>query len=983
MEARLLGPVRSPGRAVYERELRASRGRQRATSSLPLESSLLRGIRTIFPAYNSSSELKPAFHSRNYSLPGPYGKDDKPYETQDQVDNQVDEELAWYGSRVIWSRGASIIRTLSFHQEKQKVTHAMFAWFHVEADSSARAAERQTRPSTQDSHNDQDELRTFGPFHTSQYAKWGQPSRRRIREHSRKHPLHQQNGLKRCLVVFLEEWAHVYYPTGHDIIFNLPFPIDIAWPIPSGGIIFQNAVERSVLCGLPVDRNRSREMTQQPNMEEGFKEAGLLDSLPPDMDVSRSQKKSQCQLYTLMHPSSEPQAVCCSPSIQGGLTDECGDAIRVTQTPNQLEPMGTQMKLIWMSESEDMPIAVFQHEMQKEIVFTRWAIMPLRSRTQVMDPLAEQELSAVEEDTRDVDGDLQQAMIIDSDVIQSGAHSETTSRTNTAEDAFRESEVVSKTGVRRKSAQAVGPRRSISDNKRSAASRRRISFNPESVNPTAGELAGAGLAPSSHQDSFSAGGGLNGEERTSTRIRAEGDMVRSSIPPKRRISQGLLRAEAAGERKKRKSLAGHGIGEVDVGETTMLHGLNQERELELSPDLVFTEIMRWQIPPERYAVRPLVLKQESLADFWRRCPSSCHEDSGLEVEPFASDELCSESLHINIFLKHRRRDSSRLHIFRISRDMQSQKGFDIQSVLSRSAASAVPAICTRPHIHDVVFCDVKGKVYIISNGQIEDIDSRSLKTDKPPPEEIDWSNFRCAGGRNDDEERLPDIVSLEGRAGGRIVVHLSNDSSMWADINFNSKNVMVNQLLRVLSFVLPPKNMAELKFNVLRDARSACPCRGTPLQAAGQVLIILLGFEYEDSHISSRHKPNSRWGLLLHQAQYDYNTDIRMSLPSPPIPRQSCPNRLEDQGKLGAKAILPCLRALHLLGQEYLLRNDRKELLVDLASLIITISLGTKMRFYSDYWMRQVPAAKCLPFRYSKSKCASVSTRRSIRTQSC
>jgi anaphase-promoting complex subunit 1 len=142
----------------------------------------------------------------------------------------AEEELVWYGQTVLCSRGAEVYRKYTFDEEGEDVAYATFAWFPIPA------AGPSTIPlSTPTSTFSSSSSETFGPFQNSQHSIWGAPV------------LSQSSSttqLARCFVVFLQTRAHVYFPSGRDVIVHLPFVVDGVWPLHTGGILVQRALEK-------------------------------------------------------------------------------------------------------------------------------------------------------------------------------------------------------------------------------------------------------------------------------------------------------------------------------------------------------------------------------------------------------------------------------------------------------------------------------------------------------------------------------------------------------------------------------------------------------------------------------------------------------------------------------------------------------------------------------------------------------------------
>ena len=558
MEARLLGPAKSPGRAIYEQELERSSNRQQLNVGSS-EFTLLSSIRSIFPSYNSSTTNTLEFRSRVTPLPLPYNAT---FSAIDSFQNQIDEELAWFGSKLVWSRGSTVYRTFSYHQEKQKVTNALFARFTLEAEPDTQSklgTDQETEkgpgqsssgltdeaaseiPSWQQTEGPQ----TYGPFHTSQHAKWGRPDRRAGRDKSMKRPQAQQ----RCLVVLLEDWIHVYYPSGHDLVVALPFPVDEVWAMPSGGIVLQRKLNAKELQRSKSAKNRelgpvniARGMDLDATMEL------VLEELEMDRleDVLGNKGSEEGRLYTLMHPSSELQMVCKIDGVdQKQRTDSC-TGIPITH-PGRIEALDPEKELLWLTDDADMPLAVFCDHKTEEIVFSRWTRHRNEQGPGVSDGPGTKE--ALESATTNEQVDVSVKRIDPQQRPGLG-------RMESASGSVAEKR------------SSVGGTRSLS-----RAHNRRVSFKPETINPP---------METGNPDPLAT---LEGDTANSARIKADGDLIRG-LPHQRRVSQGMKEAN------KKTKLA---LEDLDVGETTMLFGIDQPKDRS-QPDMLMTEVQRWSIP---------------------------------------------------------------------------------------------------------------------------------------------------------------------------------------------------------------------------------------------------------------------------------------------------------------------------------------------------------------------------------------------------
>lgn len=166
------------------------------------------------------------------------------------INNEAEEELVWSGQTVTWSRGCQIYRQYSYAHDKEDVAYAVFTHFKRGTD---QAAGRFTKGKAKE--EDSAVAQTFGPFHTAHTSRWG-PSI----------PSTSAKGLQleRVLMIFLQTKAYIYFPSGEEVIIHLPFLVDKAWPLSTGGVIVQRQLQKreirrkkrqsgSVLRGMDLD----------------------------------------------------------------------------------------------------------------------------------------------------------------------------------------------------------------------------------------------------------------------------------------------------------------------------------------------------------------------------------------------------------------------------------------------------------------------------------------------------------------------------------------------------------------------------------------------------------------------------------------------------------------------------------------------------------------------------------------------------------
>ena len=558
MQARLLGSATTPGRALYELELKRSNRQQlKPVGDGRSETALLSSIRSIFPSYDSSPNCPLKFHSRVYGLPPPHNVHGTDHNTPD---SQVDEELAWFGSKLVWSRGSTVYRTFSYHQEKQKVTHALFANFSLEVADVADAREveqmelDENRPATPG-------LQTFGPFHTSQHAKWGQEEK--PRSSGRRCPAVQIQ--KRCLVVLLEDWMHIYYPSGHDMVVAVPFPVDRIWTIPSGGLMLQRSMSAREQERLGTTKSRPHGPV---NLEKGSTLDATMERVLEELETGRMEDilgesgSNDGRVYSLLHPSSEMRPVSRGLSLHAARSGPRPDYL-----PNDpqlhAEPLNCNIEMLWMSDLQGLPIALSYDHVNDEIVFWTWSCLPpdsdLWSNNQSDKHDGGERIAAEEQSSKAPIAAAKRPNItrLDSNV---SAAKDTRSSIG---------------GLR-------GPSR---------APNRRVSFKPDAHTPAKENTLREGLV------------GLEHDAGVSARIKAEGDLVRG-VPHVRRVSHGLHEAD----RKARLLMEDN-----DIGENTMMFGIDRVSH-PIQADVKMQEIYRSQVTGPMYVSSICELHLVSLSD---------------------------------------------------------------------------------------------------------------------------------------------------------------------------------------------------------------------------------------------------------------------------------------------------------------------------------------------------------------------------------
>lgn len=222
------------------------------------------------------------------------------------------EELAWSGSTLVWSRGCQVYRQMSFDHYGEEVAFALFAPFRLGEEVTTPTAGKKGKEKETSSRSD-----TFGPFHTSHQAQWGQPKIATAALISR---------LERTLVVFLQTKAYIFFPSGREAVVHMPFAVDKAWPLGSGGVIVQRRFT-SRSSHPNSGRGGARSFLGEMNMERANK--SILDTL---VDMDEDDGERVARLWTLERPFEELKVLCDDSPDVSTFPASC-DVLHVAQDP--------------------------------------------------------------------------------------------------------------------------------------------------------------------------------------------------------------------------------------------------------------------------------------------------------------------------------------------------------------------------------------------------------------------------------------------------------------------------------------------------------------------------------------------------------------------------------------------------------------------------------------------------------------------------
>ncbi|WVQ68082.1 uncharacterized protein L199_006288 [Kwoniella botswanensis] len=328
LQATVIGPAEWPGQILYSR-------------------------RDPGPSREAFNNYSSTFQDQRQETDKPLGRTLQAIENpSDGIDEEYkEEELVWYGKTVVWSRGTQIFRKYTYDLEKEDVSTAVFAWFKTgdEAGSS-----KDVSPKGKQAMKSPD---TFGPFHQSQHEHWGTPRLSSPSSSSSNPPK-----LERTLVVFLQTRAHVYYSSGEDVVVHLPFAIDGAWPLSTGGLIVQRALEKRELRKLGKEKRKSgsvlRGMTDHSSMT-------ILDDL---MDMEDDTAPYLPRLYTLENPFDEMKMIV-EGRVEDGFDQASGRLI------SQTHAIDSSLSILYVSP-DPYPFVVTYNCESNEIILYRKTYIP-------------------------------------------------------------------------------------------------------------------------------------------------------------------------------------------------------------------------------------------------------------------------------------------------------------------------------------------------------------------------------------------------------------------------------------------------------------------------------------------------------------------------------------------------------------------------------------------------------------------------------
>jgi hypothetical protein len=319
-----------------------------------------------------------------------------------------------------------------------------------------------------------------------------------------------------------------------------------------------------------------------------------------------------------------------------------------------------------------------------------------------------------------------------------------------------------------------------------------------------------------------------------------------------------------------------------------------------------------------------------------RCPDTAVASSVKTANVFSTSRLGRDRFQVNIHATIQ--GQGVLQAFQLSKDTQDQSRWTVKPVFSIQADAALPVICTRPGILDLV---------ILRRGTLELVTGHGQTVPLRLPA---MSDFTVDNGQAlmtpplRASQKIP--VSLTGirRVSGSRVVAISSDGlSAVLDCDNTPRNATVNQILKAMGCVLPVEPMTIMKMNILTHIQR-CNGKGfDTLQLMGQALLVSLGFKEKATP-----SPLSPW-LRLQNRGREKQAVTNASGHSEEVSADAM------FGTLALNWVPYILQALHMIGQECILRTSRRAQLELLVPIILTLAEHLRLPLWIDYWKRRLP----------------------------
>jgi len=320
-----------------------------------------------------------------------------------------------------------------------------------------------------------------------------------------------------------------------------------------------------------------------------------------------------------------------------------------------------------------------------------------------------------------------------------------------------------------------------------------------------------------------------------------------------------------------------------------------------------------------------------------RCPDTAVASPVKTVSVFSTSRLGGDRFQLNIHSTIQ--DQGVLQAFQLSKDIQHQSGWTVKPMFNIQADAALPVICTRPRVLDLIILR-RGTLEIVTDhGQ-----TVPLRLPAVPDFTVDMGQALMTPPSSAGQGSPVTLTGVRHVSGSRIVAKSSDGMSVMLDCDNTSRNATVDQILKAISCVLPPEPMTILKLNILAHIQR---CNGKAvgaLQPMGEALLVSLGFEKETNM-----SPTSPWLRLRSRVRERQAETNKASGHHKEVPATAM------FGMLALNWAPYILQALHMVGQECILRTSRRDQLEHLVPMILTLAEHLRLPLWIDYWKRRLP----------------------------
>jgi len=272
---------------------------------------------------------------------------------------------------------------------------------------------------------------------------------------------------------------------------------------------------------------------------------------------------------------------------------------------------------------------------------------------------------------------------------------------------------------------------------------------------------------------------------------------------------------------------------------------------------------------------------------------------------------------------------------------------------SIQADAAVPVICTRPNILDLIILR-RGTLELVT-GHGQTVPLRLPALSGSTVDELQAFDTLPRGNK----ESPITLKEIHRASGSRIVALTSDGMNIVLDCDNNPRDATVNQILKAISFVLPPEPMTILKLNILAHIQRHNGKGIDNLQLMGQGLLASLGFAKTATPPSL-----SPW-LRLQSRSGEKEAETCASGRSKEVSATAM------FGTLALDWAPYILQALHMVGQECILTTSRRGQLDDLVPVILTLAEPLRLPLWIDYWKRRLPDLRSVQVIYPCKSLAS------------